>query len=270
MAVPAASPALAWAVVAALAPVLLGGLADAYPTGISLVGNAEAGAMPVLTFGTGPASTLASIAVTPDGLAVEDKSGVAGLTISPQQAKIPNLVATGNLSAQSLTMKGKAQFALFDLDSFDAKGADSNAWTPNDHGTCGASHDNFLGGHCRFAATSAKRVYANLPPHTHVRVSARVHFLDKWMGESVVLMVNDNPVWSESHHWCPGFLKWMCTKYGIDSCGRDMPDRLSVKAKATVPHTDPTLSLTFTSNLGRDVDPCYTSWGIDDVSIELL
>lgn len=251
---------------------LAAGCAAGHPSGISLIGNAQAQGAANLVFGSGPPEMLTSMSMVPaQGLLLRRANEDAMvLTSDGQVAKFPHLLAEADLAAQSLAVGGTQQWALWDFDSFDLEGSDSNKWLPNDHGSCGASRDAFLGGHCRFAATTANRHYAELPAHSRVRVRARVHFFDQWKDESVMLMVDNKPVWSQSHSWCPGFLKWMCMKYGVDSCGRDTPDRLSVKAEATFQHSGSDLHLAFTSNLAHDTDPCYTSWGVDDVSVELL
>jgi len=221
----------------------------------------DAAGPPVLAFG-------AQASITNVGDALNFQNAGSTMSISPAVTTAQTLSITGNASFASVSSGGLAQFALFDHDSFDA--ADSNQWSVNDHSFCGASRDLFLGGHCRFAATTTTRTYANLPPHSKVKVTARVHYFDQWLGENVFMAVENKPVWSQEHHWCPEFLKWMCRKYGLDSCGRDEPDRLSVKAEAHVAHSAPTLTLSFSSSLPQGTDPCYTSWGIDDVAVHVM
>jgi len=216
---------------------------------------------PVLAFGA-----QASITHSGDALNIQNAGSTASISPDVTTAQVLNL--GGNASFVSVSSSGVAQFALFDHDSFDA--ADSNQWSMNDHSFCGASRDLFLGGHCRFAATTTTRTYANLPPHSKIKVTSRVHYFDQWHGESVLMSVEGKPVWSQDHHWCPEFLKWMCRKYGMDSCGRDEPDRLSVKAEASFAHSSPTLTLSFSSSLPQGTDPCYTSWGIDDVAVHIM
>jgi hypothetical protein len=220
--------------------------------------------------GAGPA-VLAfgdNASITHVGDALNLQNAGSTLSISPAVTQAQTLSVAGNAAFVSVSSGGQAQFALFDHDSFDA--SDSNQWSMNDHSFCGASRDLFLGGHCRFAATTTTRTYANLPPHSKLKVTARVHYFDQWHGEAVNMAVDNQPVWSQDHHWCPEFLKWMCRKYGMDSCGRDEPDRLSVKAEANLVHSAPTLTLSFSSSLPQGTDPCYTSWGIDDVAVHIL
>lgn len=238
--------------------------------GISLVGSPQSGSLPTLLFAPSASDPALAYQVTAggDSLEVARGGGAPIVELSPGRTQLPHVSVAGDLSVASLGVNGHKQWAHWDLDTFDA--VDSGQWSPNDHTFCGAPHDMFLGGHCRFAASTASRRYKALPSHTKVRVKARVHFLDQWHGESVLLMINGKPVWSQSHSWCPGFLKWMCAKYGVDTCGRDTPDRLSVKVEAIVPHSGPTLDVAFTSNLAHGTDACYTSWGVDDVSVDLM
>jgi hypothetical protein len=216
---------------------------------------------PVLAFGE-------NASITNVGGALTLQNAGSTFSISPAVAQAQNLKITSPASFVSISSGGQAQFALFDHDSFDA--VDSNQWSMNDHSFCGASRDLFLGGHCRFGATTTTRTYANLPPHSKLKVTARVHYFDQWEGENVNMAIDNQQVWSQEHHWCPEFLKWMCRKYGMDSCGRDEPDRLSVKAEANIAHSAPTLTLSFSSSLPQGTDPCYTSWGIDDVAVHVL
>jgi len=234
--------------------------------GLSLVGNEQVGTPPFVTFGSDPA---AATTVTARGDVLEvRRGGSAHITLSSEVTRLPETTADGVFTATGLSANQVPQWSLWDLDTFDA--VDSNQWSLNDHGFCGSPQDSFLGGHCKFAASKTARRYTTLPPHTRVRITARIHFIDQWNDESVFMMVDGNPVWAESHNWCPGFLKWMCMKYGLDSCGRDTPDRLSVHAQATLSHSTPVLDLSFGSSLPEGTDPCYTSWAIDDVSVELL
>jgi len=235
---------------------------------VHLRGDAGANVLPEAAFGADDAS-IASMVVNAGALELR-RSGVAKMKLSDSVAELPHVEANGDLVADQLFVQGIPQWSLWSLDTFDDDKEDSPEWSLNDHGFCGSPHDSFLGGHCRFAASTTARRYSNLPPHTKVRISARVHFIDNWNGEAVLLVADAAPVWSHAHSWCPLFLEWMCTKHGIDSCGRDTPDHLSVKAEAVLEHNASTLDMAFTSNLPHGTDPCYTSWAVDDVSLELL
>lgn len=236
-------------------------------SGVSITGDTGAGpaGLPQVIFG----DDASAVGVAARGMGLEVmRTGNAQALFAPQVTTLPIVKLRGELNVNQLNENQVQQWALWDFDSFDSPVA--TPWSVNDHGFCGTPNDQFLGGHCRFANHSTSRRYEQLPPHSKVRVRARVHFIDEWKGESVILMAQGMPVWAESHDWCPGFLTWMCTKYGLDTCGRDTPDRLSVKAEATFAHSAQWLDVTFMSNLPHQTDPCYTSWGVDDVSVELL
>lgn len=236
--------------------------------GIALRGGFNAdGTPPTLTFGTDPLATSISSDASNTVLEVK-RGGEAVASFSSALTRMPHTQSAGEVSTGGVfEVGGRQQWTLWQLDTFDTP--DSGVWTPNDRGFCGNPGDHFLGGHCRFGATVAQRQYS-LPAHTRVRIRARIHFIDKWEGESISLSVHGEPVWSTSHSWCPNFLKWMCEKYGIDTCGRSTPDRLSVKAEAIFAHTGADLDVAFNSSLPVGTDACYTSWGVDDVSIELM
>jgi hypothetical protein len=237
--------------------------------GISLRGGFNSdGSSPTVVFGPNSADAT-SLSSNLHSTALEVKRrGEAVATFGSEIARLPETISTGEVAAgMDFAIQGVPQWTLWDLDTFDTP--DSAMWMPNDRSFCSSPEDHLLGGHCHFGATMTQRQYS-LPTHTRVRVRARVHFIDKWEGESVSLLANGKPMWSESHEWCPAFLKWMCEKYGVDTCGRSTPDRLSVKAEAVFAHSGPSLDIAFNSSLPVGTDPCYQSWGVDDVSIELM
>jgi len=219
----------------------------------------------VLAFGSDP--NLAVVATLGEkGLEIIESNQIA-MTVDDVASMLPFVNATNVIHAESMSVGGVAQWALWDLDTFDTPL--TGLWSTNDRSVCGTPGDLFLGGHCRFGGTTTTRIYENLPPHRKVRIRARVHFFDDWDGESLAIHLDGTTVWSRSHKWCPGFLKWMCLKYGVDSCGRDTPDQLSTKAEIAIPHSSSRLKLAFGSNFPVGSDACRASWGVDDVSIEL-
>lgn len=239
--------------------------------GLALVGDVHRGEDPTLAFGADVATSV----VIKAGKSAENsaelemrRGGTSQVSFSREAALLPHTDMAGELSIAELAVGSVRQWSLWDLDTFDT--VDSGTWSINDHSFCSSPNDQFLGGHCRLGAAMTSRRYTALPPHTRVRIRARVHFFDDWQGETVALRLDGNTVWAQSHEWCPGFQKWMCTKYGVNTCGEDTPDRLSVKAEASVKHSLPTLDIAFTSSLPMGTDACKTSWGVDDVSVELL
>lgn len=241
--------------------------------GLALRGSAEDNWQPSVTFGGAglpvPETSVGRISFGGTDSLDITRQGKKEVSLSSSEASFPILAAGGDISMTELAVKGVSQWRLWDLDTFDT--VDSNQWTPlNDRGFCGGSEDKFLGGHCRFGAVTVRRKYVELPLHKRVRVSARVHFIDEWKGESLSLLVGDHPVWSQSHHWCPYFFVEKCKKYGLDTCGRETPDRLSVKVEASFDHSSPILDLAFNSSLPLGADACSVSWGVGDVSVELV
>lgn len=221
---------------------------------------------PVLTFGSDPSATMV-LTLSSAGVTLA-RAGVTEAAFDGEVTRLPGTTVSTEVAAELAYADGTPQWALWDLDTFDS--AATGQWSVNDRSACGAPNDLFLGGHCKFGATRTERVYTQLPPHSRVRIHARVHFFDDWQGEAVAIQVDGQTVWARSHKWCSGFLQWMCLKYGVDSCGRDTPDQLSLKAEATLQHSSPSLRLAFHSDLPEGADACGVSWGVDDVSVELL
>jgi len=60
-------------------------------------------------------------------------------------------------------------------------------------------------------------------------------------------------------------MKWFCRKHGINSCGGELPDRMSKKVVYASSHSKNELILSFSSTLKKP--SCIASWGIDDVEI---
>lgn len=240
--------------------------------GLALIG--DVGQPPQLIFGGADLSTAPSLSMfeePSDNLwpKLELKRGdTTRASFAADVATLPHLIAGGDFAVSTLSSGGIPQWRLWDLDTFDVN--DSGDWSIHDKSFCGVPEDQFLGGHCKFAATTTMRRYQNLPPHTRIRIKARVHFFDDWDGESLILQVDSTPMWAQSHKWCSGILEWKCRKFGMDSCGKQTPDKLSVLAKVELAHISQSIDVAFTSNMPLNTDACTKSWGVDDVSIELL
>nr|PVC50776.1 hypothetical protein MACL_00002050 [Theileria orientalis] len=166
---------------------------------------------------------------------------------------------------------------LWEVDRFNPK--DKVNWIPDKISSCGNSGDSFLGGPCYLAAGSVKRFYNNLPTHTEIKITGRVHFFDEWngifnahishLGESVLLKVNDSVLWSESHNWCPSVTDSVCRRFGVDVCGTEYPDRLSVNFDVSMLHDSGSLVVEFSSSLDAKTQACEVSWGIDDIALHV-
>ncbi|SBT71291.1 conserved Plasmodium protein, unknown function [Plasmodium malariae] len=64
----------------------------------------------------------------------------------------------------------------------------------------------------------------------------------------------------ESHQSCSSE---SCSS-GINLCGKDTPDRLSVPIGVELEHTSDTVNILIGNTLKKKTDACTTSWGIDD------
>jgi len=91
--------------------------------------------------------------------------------------------------------------------------------------------------------------YMGLPKHTHIRVTATVHFIDDWQGETAWMKLNEFTVWTESHDQ-----KNTAGKFSI--CGSDLypESRFSAPIDLTWPHTAKNLDLALGSNLDEGSD----------------
>eukprot|EP00931_Biecheleriopsis_adriatica_P110148 TRINITY_DN84412_c0_g1_i1.p1 TRINITY_DN84412_c0_g1~~TRINITY_DN84412_c0_g1_i1.p1 ORF type:complete len:259 (+),score=34.35 TRINITY_DN84412_c0_g1_i1:185-961(+) len=236
-------------------------------SGLAVVEREDDGLPPALTFQSSAGETASTILLASDtGLEVRH-GGSLRATLSKEVSSLPFTQVRGDLDVSSLSLAGMKQWALWHFDSFDSENSE---WSSSARGSCNVAGDSFLGGHCQFAATNTTRQFFSLPDHSKVKVRARLHFIDNWEGDSLLMQVDGHTAWSQSHSWCPGLFKWKCTKLGLNSCGGDTPDRLSVKAEAILEHSGPQLQVGFASTLAPDSDACEASWGVDDVSIELL
>lgn len=133
------------------------------------------------------------------------------------------LAVKGVLNTASFSVSGQKDWFFWTIDTFDAGG---KPWSNDKTSTCGSSSDIFLGGHCKFGGGSlTTRVFDNLPTHSSIQVTARVHFFDKWLGEALVMKMDGKPVWVRQYKWCTEVLKTQCQKHGVDACGTNFPDK---------------------------------------------
>ena len=104
----------------------------------------------------------------------------------------------------------------------------------------------------------------------------RVHFLDKWEGESFYVKVDGQYMFTRAHTWCasdkvllePCLAKQSAddARFGINVCGDpNFPDTLSSHVSFQLAaHTAHTMRVTLGSNLGSNT---AASWGVDDLTI---
>ncbi|ORM39415.1 uncharacterized protein BXIN_2954 [Babesia sp. Xinjiang] len=173
------------------------------------------------------------------------------LKLTPETFQfLAKLKFDGKITVEKVTSGDVRQWVLWKMDLFGPN--QPNEWMPGDISRCGRSADYFLGGPCKLSKGRVNRFYFNIPSHSEIRITGRVHFFDRW---------------EESHNWCRTLSNTECVKYGIDSCGQEYPDRLSVHYDISIPHKNATMALEFNSTL--DSEPCQSSWGIDDVALFL-
>ena len=126
----------------------------------------------------------------------------------------------------------------------------SDGWKAATRSSCNQK-DYFLQG---FEGEELTKAY-KLPLHTGIRISASVHFLDLWKGETVFLEVNGQIVWAESAR--SGIFD-MCAGKDPDA-GYAVPVDIEYKGSAS------TVKVTFGSTLQNS----QASFGVDDVIIYL-
>ncbi|KAK2195785.1 hypothetical protein BdWA1_002379 [Babesia duncani] len=154
---------------------------------------------------------------------------------------------------------------LWEIDNFEPN--KPNNWTPGKISTCGDLSNYFLGGPCILMQGRVYRIYNGLPQHSKIKITGIIHFFDKWEGEGVSIKADGVILHSEHHNWCPTVMHTSCKKFGIDICGQDYPDRLSVYFSVEMDHAASQLSLEFQSGLKSSA--CTASWGIDDIALFL-
>jgi len=91
--------------------------------------------------------------------------------------------------------------------------------------------------------------YMGLPKHTQVRLTATVHFIDDWQGETAFMKLNDKFVWTESHDQ-----KNVAGKFSM--CGSDLypESRFAAPIDIIWTHKGKKLSLVLGSNLEEGSD----------------
>jgi len=103
--------------------------------------------------------------------------------------------------------------------------------------------------------------YENLPPHTQVRISATVHIIDDWQGETAYLKLNDEYVWTSSHgHETKG--------HSINICGSPLYEETSFSLPIDVAiwNTEKNLHIEF----GTTLDPSVTAHlGLSSINLHV-
>jgi hypothetical protein len=193
------------------------------------------------------------------------------------------------LLAEEVVVGGIKQWALVRQDHFQ-NADDSNEWRfvgteePVGTSTCARANpnDRFLGGHCVLANGPARKIYRHLPPHSQVRVTARYHFIDRWMGETAFAQIDNQYVWTQTHRISASTASSSSSPsigVGLDLCGSPQwgETRLSSPIDVSVSHNSDSLIVAFgahsaSSGARRSLAEenqlaCDRSFGVDDVAI---
>ncbi|KJP87630.1 hypothetical protein AK88_02658 [Plasmodium fragile] len=183
------------------------------------------------------------------------------LEVQEKVTTVGSLNVFGTVHTNEYSAFEHKQWTLHHLDTFDRK---ESAWSPSDISTCGNSPDTFLGGPCIFGALEAYTTVRDIPRHSALKIKLRVHFFDAWKGDSLFLQTDGKTVWAESYksnHVEKG------VGDGINLCGEETPDRLSVPVDVEFEHSSETVRILIGSTLKKTNDACTTSWGVDDLHV---
>jgi hypothetical protein len=158
-------------------------------------------------------------------------------------------------------VRGVAQWQLVYSDDFSAA---ATGWSKQETSKCAGVF--MLGGYCKFGYGEVNKTFGGLPPHKQLKVVARYHFIDHWIGETGYMKLDvgenncDVPVWSEQHKQYDG-------NNGVNLCGGGTPEgKFNSHVEVTVPHRASAVRVTFGSTIG-DADPCDESWGVSGVEV---
>ncbi len=215
--------------------------------------------------------------VVTESLETSRLSSPTGTVIIEGDLKLVGRKGSASFLQLSQMHFGASRWRHVSADSFDSNISTDNSWIPATVSqSCKNGGNNmYLPGPCsESGSTKLSKVISSLPEHSKVRVTARVHFLDSWKGETVYLSAsstvkNSAPImlWADSATApSPDAL---AAGVAVDVCGASAPDaRFSVPLDVSFDHVDEDLLLTFASTLTDS--SCAASYGIDDVKVMVL
>ena len=204
-------------------------------------------------------------------------------------------------SGGSLSVGGVEQWKMIVEESFPRGGVtkwlDADNMPVTEASTCARNIDEtsdyFLGA---FGHASVSKNFTNIPGHTHVRITARVHFLDMWVGDLLFMKAAGGVLrWSKAHWFCTSTPEKSCQPGSIGSGALDtcldpnFSDTMSAPIDVEFEHVGSSLDIGFEGHLtngqvcqsssdckesgfdcnqgtGKCVNQKAT-WGIDDVRI---
>jgi hypothetical protein len=151
----------------------------------------------------------------------------------------------------------------------------TDGWTikngpPLETSTCGGV--TLIGGPCKTSSHVVTKTY-ELPRHAQVQITARFHFIDNWDDDTAWMSLStpsgQTKMWLEQYTWCSQFFTMMCAE-GHSACGKDKyPDKLSRLISVSMTHSEPTLTIEFGTDIGKEIPPCEVSYGVSSVVVEV-
>ena len=153
--------------------------------------------------------------------------------------------------------------------------------------------DYFLGA---FGHASVTKNFTNIPSHTSVRITGRVHFLDMWVGDLFFMKAAGGVVrWSKAHWFCTSTPEKSCQPGAISSGALDVcldpnfSDTMSVPIDVEFEHMGSSMDIGFEGHLTngqscQSASDCKESgfdcnqgtgqcvnqkatWGVDDIRV---
>eukprot|EP01053_Blabericola_migrator_P006226 Blabericola_migrator_1__6225@NODE_313_length_10046_cov_122_852390_g256_i0_p6_GENE_NODE_313_length_10046_cov_122_852390_g256_i0NODE_313_length_10046_cov_122_852390_g256_i0_p6_ORF_typecomplete_len196_score45_69_NODE_313_length_10046_cov_122_852390_g256_i043514938 len=105
-----------------------------------------------------------------------------------------------------------------------------------------------LGGYGKFSKGEIAKTFSNLGPHSHLRIKALFHFIDRWNGETAFMRANTGQDGSLVHVWTDRHTQ--DTSNGVNVCGSEIPEgKFAVPIEVVLAHSDETLRLGFGSTM---------------------
>lgn len=114
-----------------------------------------------------------------------------------------------NIKTKSFAVDGIQQWQLFHIEDFDNNDIDvknnENLWVEKNSlktqhdllSSCKNSTNRFIGGYCNTSNNDIIKKFSNLPKHSHIKINALFHMIDKWNNNKAYVKVNDRVIWSK-------------------------------------------------------------------------
>lgn len=158
----------------------------------------------------------------------------------------------------------------------------ASGWVWGDDNSSAQSHithcgndDYYMTINCQTNPTgTVSKVFTDLPKHSQIELSARVHFVDMWRGGAAFAKVDGDIVWLDSHGLSDDDASSSAAP-SVNLCGQELgKDRLSVPIRVIIPHNRRSMNVTFGTSMFHFKDnndggklKCAASLGVDDVAV---